>query len=95
MIDSSNKSVFLNVILLIVIISTVFLGSLMQQFAKWVGLVPEKSDFFDVYLNSSFSKKVESISDYGEIGYYSKDLRSKLSQDTVSTSPIKIRSGGS
>jgi len=43
-----------------------------------------------VYLNASFSKKVQSISDYGEIGFYNRDLKSKLSNDSASTSPTKL-----
>ena len=94
MIESDNLNVLLNIVLLIIIFSTVVLGSLLQVFGRWIGLQPEKNDLFDVYLNASFSKKVQSISDYGEIGYYNKDLKSKLSLDTMSTSPVRLKSNG-
>lgn len=79
MIESNNLNVLLNIILLIIIFTTIFLGSLMQKFGKWIGLEPERSDFLDVHLNYETSIKTKSISDYGEIGYYnSNSLKTKL-----------------
>ncbi|KAL4437948.1 hypothetical protein ABPG74_001119 [Tetrahymena malaccensis] len=93
MIESKNLNVLLNIILLIIIFSTIFLGSMMQLFGQWLGLEPEKSEFLNAHLNIETSIKTKSISDYGEIGSYSINGNSLKSRFDVSqSSPIRVNS---
>ncbi|EAS01743.2 sodium/hydrogen exchanger family protein (macronuclear) [Tetrahymena thermophila SB210] len=93
MIESKNLNVLLNIILLIIIYSTIFLGSLMQLYGKWIGLEPERSEFLDAHLNIETSIKTKSISDYGEIGSYGYNTNSLNRKFDVSqNSPIRVKS---
>lgn len=44
---------------------------MMQQFAKYIGLEPEKkSNIFDLPISTNLNHKTHSISDYSSIGKY-------------------------